>query len=130
MINMRQDRCIVLLALFICFGGVERTFADSEEEPQPGSYVPQPGQFPPPETGTYLAGELVIVDPINRRGGLRLEGNGDQNRYARGPIHYFAMVLPPSSATFPSARFCMATSSFRPWEKRRPFLRFQRKERS
>ena len=92
MTNMRQDRCIVLLALFICFGGVERTFADSEEEPQPGSYVPQPGQFPPPETGTYLAGELVIVDPINRRGGLRLEGNGDQNRYARGPIHYFAML--------------------------------------
>ena len=38
-------------------------------------YVPQPGQFPPPGTSTYLAGELVLIDAANRRGGLRLDGN-------------------------------------------------------
>lgn len=44
------------------------------------------GQFPAPNTGTYLAGELVIIDPINRRGGLRLHGDTSQ------PLHYFAML--------------------------------------
>ncbi len=46
----------------------------------------QPGQFPPPNSGTYLAGELVIIDPVNRRGGLRLHGDNG------GPLHYFAML--------------------------------------
>jgi hypothetical protein len=55
------------------------------------AYVPQAGKFPPPNTGTYLAGELVFIDPVNRRGGLRLDGNGDE-RYHSGPLHYFAML--------------------------------------
>ena len=54
-------------------------------------HVPKPGQFPPPNTGNYLAGELVIIDPVNRRGGLRLDGNGGE-RYHAGPLHYFAML--------------------------------------
>lgn len=107
MTKIRQRRCIVLLALVSCFGGAERTFADSEEEPQAESFIPQPGQFPPAGTGTYLAGELVIVDPINRRGGLRLEGNGNQNRYARGPIFYFAML------PYGTIRFCGAPAELR-----------------
>lgn len=32
----------------------------------------------------YLAGELVIVDAVNRRGALRLDGDG--------PLHYFTML--------------------------------------
>jgi hypothetical protein len=55
------------------------------------TYVPQAGKFPPPGTGTYLAGELVFIDPVNRRGGLRLDGNGDE-RYHSGPLHYFALL--------------------------------------
>ena len=54
-------------------------------------HVPQPGQFPPAGTGTYIAGELVIVDQVNRRGGLRLDGDGGE-RYHSGPLHYFAML--------------------------------------
>lgn len=65
-------------------------------------YVPQPGQFPPPNTGVYLAGELVIVDPVNRRGGLRLDGNGPGDRYHAGPLHYFAM-LPYGTISFHGA---------------------------
>ena len=61
----------------------------SQDKPVP---VLQPGQFPAAGTGTYLAGELVIVDPVNRRGGLRLDGNAPGDRYHAGPLHYFAML--------------------------------------
>ena len=54
-------------------------------------HVPQPGQFPPAGAGTYIAGELAFVDPVNRRGGLRLDGDGGE-RYHAGPLHYFAML--------------------------------------
>ena len=36
------------------------------------------------DTGKYFSGELVIVDAVNRRGALRLDGDG--------PLHYFAML--------------------------------------
>lgn len=58
---------------------------------EPARYVPKPGQFPPAGTGKYLAGELVVVDPANRRGGLRLDGDGG-DRYHSGPLHYFALL--------------------------------------
>ena len=62
----------------------------------------KPGQFPAEGTGTYLAGELVIVDPANRRGGLRIDGNEPHDRYHSGPLHYFAM-LPFGSIWFNGA---------------------------
>ena len=65
-------------------------------------YVPQPGQFPPAGTGTYLAGELVLIDAANRRGGLRLDGNEPHDRYQSGPLHYFAM-LPYGTVSFNGA---------------------------
>ena len=65
-------------------------------------YVPQPGQFPPAGTGTYLAGELVLIDAANRRGGLRLDGNEPHDRYHGGPLHYFAM-LPYGTVSFNGA---------------------------
>lgn len=54
-------------------------------------HVPRSRQFPPAGTGQYLAGELVVIDPVNRRGGLRLDGN-EGERYHGGPLHYFAML--------------------------------------
>jgi hypothetical protein len=65
-------------------------------------YVPQPGQFPPAGTGTYLAGELVFIDAANRRGGLRLDGNEPHDRYQSGPLHSFAM-LPYGTVSFNGA---------------------------
>ena len=59
-------------------------------------------QFPAAGDGTYLAGELVIVDPVNRRGGLRIDGNEPHDRYHSGPLHYFAM-LPFGSIWFNGA---------------------------
>lgn len=61
--------------------------AMTEEAPEP---VLKPGQFPA-TGGRYLSGELVLVDPVNRRGALRLDGDGT-NRHYNGPLHYFAML--------------------------------------
>jgi hypothetical protein len=53
-------------------------------------YIPRPGQFPPSDAGRYVAGELVTVDPVNRRGVLRLDG--DPNHYEHEALHPFAML--------------------------------------
>lgn len=44
-------------------------------------YIPKLGEFPPAGVGIYHAGELVETDAINRRGGLRIIGNRDMERY-------------------------------------------------
>src|SRR5205807_825669 len=51
----------------------------------------KPGTFPAPDTGTSLSGELVVIDPINRRGGMRIDGDAG-GRYHDGPLHYFALL--------------------------------------
>ena len=81
MVCLHQRTSAVLACVLLCF--VARSFAED--------HVPQPGKFPPPNSGTYIAGELVFIDPVNRRGGLRLDGN-DGERYHGGPLHYFAML--------------------------------------
>jgi hypothetical protein len=53
-------------------------------------YIPQPGQFPPPDSGRYVAGELVGVDAVNRRGTLRIDG--DPGRYQVELLHPFAVL--------------------------------------
>lgn len=47
-------------------------------------HVPKPGVFPPEGAGVHLDGDLVVSDPINRRGALR------EKRHS--PRHYFAML--------------------------------------
>lgn len=59
------------------------------------------GEFPDPGPGTYLSGELVVMDPINRRGGLRIDGDAN-GRYHDGPLHYFAL-LPQALCRFHGA---------------------------
>lgn len=58
----------------------------------PADCVPVLGQFPPAGVGHYFAGELVVVDPINRRGGLRLDGDSIDDRYDKAPLHQFALL--------------------------------------
>jgi hypothetical protein len=50
-------------------------------------HVPVPGQFPPEGAGIHFAGDLVHIDPMNRRGGLR---KGDATSDPRR--QYFAML--------------------------------------
>jgi len=54
---------------------------------EPADYVPDPGKFAPIEKAKYLAGELVYIDPANRRGAIRMHDN-----YWSGPAHYFALL--------------------------------------
>lgn len=92
---MISDYQRLLAFLFLClFAAPLLVLAEDQ--------VLKPGQFPADGTGTYLAGELVIVDPANRRGGLRLDGNEPHDRYHSGPLHYFAM-LPFGSIWFNGA---------------------------
>jgi hypothetical protein len=49
--------------------------------------------FPPLEKAVYLSGELAVLDPINRRAGLRIDcAIRDEKRASEGPLHYFAML--------------------------------------
>ena len=50
-------------------------------------YVPDPGTFAPLAKARYLSGELVYIDPVNRRGAIRMHDN-----YWSGPAHYFALL--------------------------------------
>lgn len=59
--------------------------ADSLRAENPGESIPRAGQFVPENAGTYLSGELVVIDPVNRRGGLRPDGDATR-------LHYFAML--------------------------------------
>ncbi|WP_207399195.1 hypothetical protein [Bremerella alba] len=54
--------------------------------------TPPLGEFPAPGTGMYLSGEVVFVDPINRRAALRIDGDGVENRYDKAAPSRFAML--------------------------------------
>ena len=79
--------CQHFLSLVLLF-----TLATSFSAENKQDYIPKLNEFPPPNTGTYIAGELVTVDPINRRGGLRLDGDFNDDRYDKASVHQFAML--------------------------------------
>ncbi len=85
--HTRLFGCIV--ALGSCASAIF-TFGQEKKEPpapsapaskEPGAKSPK---FPSPDGAKYLSGELVFIDAVNRRGALRLDGDG--------PMHYFAML--------------------------------------
>jgi len=60
--------------------------ATSAEDP----FRPEAGKFPPLEKAHSYRGELVFVDHVNRRGSLRVQGEG--GTYFRNAPHPFAML--------------------------------------
>jgi len=78
-----------LLTLALCCAFAAAAPAQ-EKKTEPAAEVRKPGKFPS-SSGTYIAGELVFVDPVNRRGGIRLDGDGGE-RYHVGPLHHFALL--------------------------------------
>ena len=84
---LRLLSILVLLASILILALPALVYAQEKKDP-----VLKAGEFPPPDSGTYIAGELVFIDPINRRGGIRLDGNPPGDRYHSGPLHYFAML--------------------------------------
>lgn len=73
------------LAMLLTFGG-QASIASAEEPAGP--------RFADANKARYISGELVYIDAVNRRGGIRLDA--DQDRYFTGPPHWFA-VLPYAS---------------------------------
>lgn len=59
------------------------------DEPRPELFRPVAGTFPPLEKAYSYRGELVFVDHANRRGSLRVQGEGT---FFRNPPHPFAML--------------------------------------
>ncbi len=76
---------VVLLAALGLIAACDLRAAD-------GEYLPKLGEFPPPGAGVFLAGELISVDHVNRRGALRLIGDTDDGHYHSAPPHRFALL--------------------------------------
>ena len=91
---VRSNKHVAVVVLWCCLSSLSVA-------QEPADYVPDPGQFAPIEKGHYLAGELVYIDPVNRRGGIRLHGD-EKGRYWKGPPHYFAL-LPYATVWFSGA---------------------------
>jgi hypothetical protein len=61
--------------------------AGSAAADEPNTFQPAADEFAPLQKARYLSGELVYVDPVNRRGAIRMHDN-----YWTGPAHYFALL--------------------------------------
>ncbi len=68
----------------------------------PAAYVAKLDEFPPADAGVVLAGELVTVDHVNRRGGLRLDGDFSEDRYQSAPTFFF-MLMPYGTVSYHGA---------------------------
>lgn len=80
---------LVLAGLLVVYSG---SFADEPakpEESEPEAFRPIGGEFPPLEKAHSYRGELIFVDHANRRGSIRVEGNG---KFFRNDPHPFAIL--------------------------------------
>ena len=82
MIRFMPGRWIAALHLGVCF---LVSNASAQEKP----FRPVAGQFPPLAQAHGFRGELTFVDHTNRRGRLRIQGEGT---YFRNAPHPFAML--------------------------------------
>ena len=62
--------------------GASESIASAENQSAP--------LFVEADKARHISGELVYIDAVNRRGGIRLDG--DQGRYYTGPPHWFALL--------------------------------------
>lgn len=79
-LNLARLAAVLHLVFFILVSN-----ARSEEDP----YRPETGKFPPIEKAHSYRGELVFVDHANRRGSIRIQGEG---KYFRNKPHPFAIL--------------------------------------
>ena len=75
----------LLLALAVCRLALAASAVIAADEP----FRPEAGKFPPLEKALPYRGELAFVDHANRRGSLRIQGQGT---YFRNAPHPFAML--------------------------------------
>lgn len=86
--------CLVLsslLALLLGSHGIAVGEEQGTKNKEPGTeiYRPKAGEFPPLEKAHSYRGELVFVDHANRRGSIRVQGQG---KFFRNDPHPFVML--------------------------------------
>jgi hypothetical protein len=81
-----MTRWMMIAGLILTLGSTSQ-YLLAWEGPQPQESATR---FAETSKARYLSGELVYLDPVNRRGGIRLDG--DQGRYFTGPPHWFALL--------------------------------------
>lgn len=84
-----MHRCCKIICVNLCASVFFVVCAAAQEKPD---YVPKINEFAPAGVGTYLAGELVQIDHVNRRGAIRLFGDGVEDKYHAAPSHRFALL--------------------------------------
>jgi hypothetical protein len=85
---MRQLKSICwVAALYLGISLASSANAESEVGGEP--FRPETGKFPPLERAHSYRGELVFVDHANRRGSIRVQGDG---QFFRNDPHPFAML--------------------------------------
>ncbi|QDU64295.1 hypothetical protein Pan216_51840 [Planctomycetes bacterium Pan216] len=89
-------RAVGVTAILLSMMTSSATIAD--EKPT----IARPSAFPPPNTSHYLAGELTMVDHVNRMGILRPDRLDDYKKNHLDLPHHFAM-LPYGTVTFHGA---------------------------
>lgn len=67
---------VILISSFVIL--VSSFAVAADEEKKPASVQLQPGQFPAEGTARYFAGELILMDHVNRTGQLRPDRRDDQ----------------------------------------------------
>ena len=84
-------RLVYALLLSACLDsplfGVEEAANDTVQHEEP--YRPANGKFPPLDKSYSYRGELIFVDHANRRGSIRVQGDG---KFYRNDPHPFAML--------------------------------------
>lgn len=84
-----MNRALWLLAL--CLGlSLSSSFANAATAAAGEPFRPEAGKFPPLEKAHTYRGELVFVDHVNRRGSLRVQGEG--GTYFRNAPQPFALL--------------------------------------
>lgn len=85
----RGSWCVVGSCLLVCFGVFFVCSTGLAADPKPEVFRPEVGKFPPIEKAHSYRGELILVDHANRRGSIRVQGNG---MFFRNDPHPFAML--------------------------------------
>ena len=86
---MRPSLILRSSFLFALSGAFFLDLATAKDEPAFNLYRPEAGKFPALEKALSYRGELVFVDHANRRGSVRIPGEGT---YFRNAPHPFALL--------------------------------------
>ncbi|HEX3654514.1 MAG TPA: hypothetical protein VHV55_01835 [Pirellulales bacterium] len=92
-------RIVLLVAVLIAASSLVYA-ADPASPPDPR--IALDSAFPQAKAGTRFAGELILVEHVNRRGILRLDRDGTINKYFWDLPHHFQM-LPYAAITYHGA---------------------------